>query len=47
MDNQFELVFCIVNAGFSDSVMSAVREIDSRIGGTVLNARGTDRKSVV
>ncbi|HRF70531.1 MAG: P-II family nitrogen regulator [Anaeroplasmataceae bacterium] len=44
MDNQFELVFCIVNAGFSDSVMSAVREIDSRIGGTVLNARGTARE---
>lgn len=39
-----ELIFCIVDAGFSDSVMSAVRELDSRIGGTVLSARGTAKE---
>lgn len=44
MANQFELIFCIVNLGFSDSVMTAARELDSRIGGTVLNARGTARE---
>ncbi|MDE5715367.1 MAG: P-II family nitrogen regulator [Anaeroplasmataceae bacterium] len=44
MTNQFELIFCIVNLGFSDSVMSAARELDSRIGGTVLSARGTARE---
>ncbi|MDE7264121.1 MAG: hypothetical protein K2N64_05630 [Anaeroplasmataceae bacterium] len=44
MENLYELIFCIVDAGFSDSVMTAVRETDSRIGGTVLNARGTARE---
>lgn len=44
MDSQFELIFCVVNAGFSDSVMTAVREKNPRIGGTVLNARGTARE---
>ena len=44
MANQFELIFCIVNLGFSDSVMTAARELDSRICGTVLNARGTARE---
>lgn len=40
---QFEAIFCIVDAGFSDSVMSAARECGAR-GGTVLNARGTARE---
>lgn len=40
---QFEVIFCIVDAGFSDSVMSAARECGAR-GGTVLNARGTARE---
>ncbi|MDE7162039.1 MAG: P-II family nitrogen regulator [Anaeroplasmataceae bacterium] len=43
MEGKFEVIFCIVDAGFSDSVMSAARECGAR-GGTVLNARGTARE---
>lgn len=39
----YELVFCIVNAGFSDLVMDAAREVGAR-GGTVMHARGTANK---
>lgn len=39
----YELIFCIVNTGFSDTVMHAAREAGAR-GGTVLNARGTANK---
>lgn len=35
-----EVIFCIVNAGFSDAVMDAAREFGAR-GGTVIHARGT------
>lgn len=35
-----EVIFCIVNAGFSDDVMDAAREFGAR-GGTVIRARGT------
>lgn len=35
-----EVIFCIVNAGFSDAVMDAAKEFGAR-GGTVLRARGT------
>ena len=35
-----EVIFCIVNAGFSDSVMDAAKEFGAR-GGTVIRARGT------
>ena len=35
-----EVIFCIVNAGFSDAVMDAAKEFGAR-GGTVLHARGT------
>ncbi len=35
-----EVIFCIVNAGFSDSVMDAAREFGAT-GGTVIRARGT------
>ena len=35
-----EVIFCIVNAGFSDEVMDAAREFGAR-GGTVIRARGT------
>ena len=35
-----EVIFCIVNAGFSDAVMDAAREFGAK-GGTVLHARGT------
>ena len=35
-----EVIFCIVNAGFSDEVMEAARAYGAR-GGTVIRARGT------
>lgn len=35
-----EVIFCIVNAGYSDEVMNAAREYGAR-GGTVIRARGT------
>ena len=37
---QHEVVFCIVNEGFSEAVMDAARDAGAP-GGTVLNARGT------
>ena len=40
MDFEHEIIFCIVNAGFSDSVMDAAKEFGAR-GGTVIHARGT------
>lgn len=43
MKGENELILCIVDAGFSDSVMSAARECGAR-GGTVLSARGTARE---
>ena len=36
----YEVIFCIVNDGFSDVVMDAAREAGAR-GGTVMHARGT------
>ena len=39
----YEVVFCIVNAGYSDVVMDAAREVGAR-GGTVIHARGTANK---
>lgn len=39
----YELILCIVNAGFSDTIMDAAREAGAS-GGTVLNARGTANK---
>ncbi len=43
MSDKFELIVCIVNSGFSDSVMDAAREAGAR-GGTKINARGTARQ---
>ena len=40
MKYQYETILCIVNAGFSDTVMSAARACGAT-GGTVLHARGT------
>ncbi len=40
---EYELVVCIVNAGFSDAVMDAAREVGAR-GGTVITAKGTANK---
>ena len=39
----YELIICIVNSGFSDSVMAAARSSGAG-GGTVLNARGTAKE---
>lgn len=41
--SEYEVVFCIVNAGFSDMVMDAAKEVGAR-GGTVIHARGTANK---
>lgn len=35
-----EVIFCIVNAGYTDEVMDAAREFGAK-GGTVIRARGT------
>lgn len=35
-----EMIFCIVNQGFSDVVMDAARSVGAR-GGTILHAKGT------
>lgn len=40
MSKKHEVVFCIVNAGFSEMVMDAAREAGAR-GGTVIHASGT------
>lgn len=40
MSEKKELIMCIVNNGFSDSVMDAARKAGAR-GGTKINARGT------
>ena len=45
MEQKFthEAIFCIVNSGYSDTVMDAAKKIGAR-GGTVINARGTAGK---
>ncbi|MBE6137934.1 MAG: P-II family nitrogen regulator [Erysipelotrichaceae bacterium] len=43
MSDKFEAVLCIVNSGFSETVMDAARECGAR-GGTVINARGTAKE---
>lgn len=45
MDKKFthEVIFCIVNSGYSEAVMDAAKKGGAR-GGTVLNARGTAGK---
>ena len=43
MDNKHEMIFCIVNAGFSELVMDAARKAGAR-GGTVIHGRGTANK---
>ena len=39
MDKRYEAIFCIINAGFSDAVMSAARKAGAG-GGTVFKGRG-------
>ena len=38
-----EMIMCIVNAGFSETVMEAAKSAGAR-GGTILNGRGTANK---
>lgn len=40
MKHDHEAIFCIINAGFSETAMEAAREYGAS-GGTVLRARGT------
>jgi nitrogen regulatory protein PII len=40
MNNKFEVIFCVVNAGFSDEVMFAARKAGAG-GGTIIKGRGT------
>ncbi|MCR5094367.1 MAG: P-II family nitrogen regulator [Lachnospiraceae bacterium] len=40
MNVDHELIFCIVNAGYSQTVMEDAKEAGAR-GGTVIRARGT------
>ena len=42
-DAKYEMICCIVNAGFSDLVMDAARS-EGATGGTVIHARGTANK---
>ena len=40
MDSHYELLLCVVNAGFSQNVMEAARTAGAK-GGTIVRARGT------
>lgn len=40
IDSKYEAVFCVINAGFSDTVMFAARKAGAS-GGTILKGRGT------
>lgn len=42
-ETKFEMILCIVNTGFSETVMDAAKEVGAR-GGTVIHARGTANK---
>lgn len=41
--SNFEVILCIINAGFSEDAMDTARMLGAR-GGTVINARGTASK---
>lgn len=43
MNDKYQVILCIVNAGFAEAVMDAAKEVGAS-GGTILNARGTVRK---
>ena len=43
MDEKYEAIICIVNAGFADAVMDVARSCGAR-GGTIINARGTAKE---
>ena len=39
MEKKFEVIFCVINAGFSDTVMFAARKAGAS-GGTIFKGRG-------
>ena len=43
MRHEHEVIFCIVNSGYSEAVMDAAKKAGAR-GGTIINARGTAGK---
>lgn len=43
MENEFEVILCIVNTGFSEVAMDAAKQFGAK-GGTVIHARGTVSK---
>ena len=43
MNDKYQMILCIVNSGFSETVMKAAKEAGAR-GGTVIHARGTANK---
>lgn len=43
MSQKYEVILCIVNAGFAEDVMSVARSCGAG-GGTVLSARGTAKE---
>ena len=45
MDNKYEIIFTILNRGFSDLVMDSARK-EGATGGTIITARGTATKEV-
>ena len=38
--NKYEMILCIVNAGFSSNVMDAAKAVGAK-GGTIIHGRGT------
>ena len=40
---EHQVIFCIVNSGYSETVMTAAKKFGAK-GGTVINARGTASK---
>ncbi len=40
MESKYELLLCVVNAGYSQNVMEAARSAGAK-GGTIVRARGT------
>ena len=42
-EKNYEMIFCIVNSGFSETVMDAAKDAGAK-GGTVISGRGTANK---
>ena len=45
MDRKYEVIFCVINAGFSEEVMTAARKAGAR-GGTIIKGRGTASREI-